>query len=447
MELAPIAEPKPIIYHLTSDDYVGLHERYSRLLDNADSQVALALPQSGELEGAFNGMMSALFEQKGATLDINILATDKVQHFINKHSSALDSSFKQVEMSDGMRKRLQRSNYIFSGIKTFHELNEAFPSLLNPDGSRKTFQQFLNDVRSIDDTYNRNYLRAEYNFVHQSAQMAAKWEEFAEDGDRYNLQYRTVGDDRVRPEHAALHGVTLPFSDPFWEDFYPPNGWNCRCSVVQVRKAKYPVTPHDEAIARGEDALQRDTKNIFRFNSGIQQKTIPDYNPYTIKRCNDCDIAKGKTNLAFVPDNELCAACRLCHQIQDNKADEKTCAKAVRKEAQQKIQGLIISNPDFNHEVLVSGGAIREWTNQPHEHYYEKNRLLLDIENVFRNAKYLGHVPNFKNKPNLSCSHLFEIKIAGDKTWIIVNEFEDGDINLYSISDKEKVLTGLIKQG
>ncbi len=45
----------------------------------------------------------------------------------------------------------------------------------------------MNDVRSIDETYNRNYLRAEYNFVHQSAQMAAKWEHFAEDGDRFNI--------------------------------------------------------------------------------------------------------------------------------------------------------------------------------------------------------------------------------------------------------------------
>jgi hypothetical protein len=29
-----------------------------------------------------------------------------------------------------------------------------------------------------------------------------------QDGDRYNLQYRTAGDGSVRPEHAALHGVS-----------------------------------------------------------------------------------------------------------------------------------------------------------------------------------------------------------------------------------------------
>ena len=54
------------------------------------------------------------------------------------------------------RQRLTRSNYIFSGMKTFHELNEAFPSVLAENGNKKTFERFLNDVRKIDETYNSN---------------------------------------------------------------------------------------------------------------------------------------------------------------------------------------------------------------------------------------------------------------------------------------------------
>ena len=244
----------------------------------------------------------------------DILAEQPAQDFINAHADALNSGFQQVKMSDAMRQRLQRSNYIFSGMKTFHELNEATHALIDENGNRKPFEQFLNDVQKIDQTYNRNYLRAEYNFVHASATMAAKWEEFQQDGDRYNLQYRTAHDDKVRPEHAALDRVTLPITDPFWEEYYPPNGWNCRCTVVQVRKSKYPETPHDEAMALGEEATGKDTKGIFHFNPGIEKKTIPDYNPYTIKRCRDCDIAKGKLELAFIPENELCAACQILHK-------------------------------------------------------------------------------------------------------------------------------------
>lgn len=261
------------------------------------------------LTGKFNKMMKGLFRQKGAQLDINILASDEAQEFITTHAGILDGGFQKVEMSDKMRERLTRSNYIFSGIKTFHELNEAFPSMLDENGNKKPFERFLNDVQKINGTYNANYLHAEYNFVQASATMAAKWEQFSEDGDRYNLQYRTAKDDKVRPEHAALDGVTLPMSDSFWETYYPPNGWNCRCTVVQVRKQKYPATEHAEAMSRGEEAMNGERYNIFRFNSGKQGKTMPDYNPYTIRRCNDCDVAKGKLKLSFVPENNLCASC------------------------------------------------------------------------------------------------------------------------------------------
>lgn len=272
----------------------------------------------------FDRMMKVLFRQEGASLEIGILASEEAQDFIETHSSVLNGSFRQVEMSEAMRKRLERSNYVFSGLKTFHELNEAFPSLLDENGNRKTFERFLNDVRKIDETYNSNYLRAEFNFVQASAEMAAKWERFMQDGDRYYLQYRTAGDAKVRPTHAEMTGITLPASDPFWEEFYPPNGWGCRCSVVQVRKSKYPATDHEEAMARGESALELDKKGMFRFNAGMEQKTMPDYNPYTIKRCKDCDIAKGKLKLAKnpIPDNELCEACQKIHQCWAKRKEE-----------------------------------------------------------------------------------------------------------------------------
>jgi SPP1 gp7 family putative phage head morphogenesis protein len=300
---------------------VGLHNRYHSIIDeNSLIELADSLNEFDNLSPLFSSMMSVLYNQKGANLNINIIASDEVQSFMSAHAATLDSSFEKTPMSDAMRARLQRSNFIFSGMKTFHELNEAFPSLLDENGDRKPFERFLNDVQSINKTYNKNYLRAEYNFVHASAQMAAKWDEFSQDGDRYNLQYRTAGDGNVRPEHAALNGVTLPPSDPFWSEFYPPNGWNCRCTVVQVRKNKYPVTDHAEAIERGNEALQRDSRGIFRFNPGIEGKSVPDYNPYTIRRCRDCD--KSKLMLArFVPESDLCAACQLVRSCESLRAE------------------------------------------------------------------------------------------------------------------------------
>lgn len=284
--------------------------------------------------------MRAMYDNGGDSFSVELLSSEEARAFISEHASLLDSSYQSVDMSDRLRVRLNNSDHIFSGLKAFHEMNEAFPKLLDENGNRKPFEQFLSEVRAIDSTYNRNYLQAEYNYAHDSATMAARWEEYAEDGDRYNLQYRTAGDGKVRPEHVALNGVTLPLSDPFWDSYYPPNGWNCRCSAIRVRKSKYPVTPHDEAIARGEEALRGDKKGMFRTNAGKTQKTFPDYNPYTIRRCNDCDIAQGKAKLAkSAPDNQLCEACKhLRCDAENNRSSIFVARKKELEKSAEKLQ-------------------------------------------------------------------------------------------------------------
>ncbi|MBT0708808.1 Phage Mu protein F like protein [Bacteroides uniformis] len=389
-----------------------------------------------ELSSLFDGMMRTLYRLEGSSLRIEVLETPAVREFAETHAAALDSSFQKVGMTEAMRRRLQRSDYVFSGMKAFHELNEAFPSLLDENGERKPFERFLNDVRKIDETYNSNYLRAEYNFVQASAEMAARWEQFIEDGDRYYLQYRTAHDDKVRPEHAELDGITLPVTDTFWEEYYPPLSFGCRCSVVQVRKSKYPATPHDEAMALGNSALEKEKHaDMFRFNSGIKGKTMPDYNPYTIRRCNGCDLAK-KTGLAkAIPENQLCAACRIVREMA--KADARTARQRAKA-----LQGTTITNPQFPHPVTVSGRSIKEWTNQPFRNFEAKNRMLADIAEVMKAAKYLGAMPYHKNS-DVRLSHIFETKVAGEKAWIIVREYTWGEFVLHSISDNPEILQHL----
>lgn len=48
------------------------------------------------------------------------------------------------------------------------------------------------------------------------------------------VQYRTVGDARVRPAHAKLHNLVFRINNPEWHRIAPPNGFNCRCSAVTL---------------------------------------------------------------------------------------------------------------------------------------------------------------------------------------------------------------------
>lgn len=66
-----------------------------------------------------------------------------------------------------------------------------------------------------------------------AAYAAGHWQEFEDNKDILPyLRYTTVHDDRVRPEHAALDGITLPVDHEFWNTHAPPNGFNCRCQLI-----------------------------------------------------------------------------------------------------------------------------------------------------------------------------------------------------------------------
>jgi len=184
------------------------------------------------------------------------------------------------EVDPIFREALENNVFIFSGFKTHQELEEVNALLRDENDNIKPFDQFKLDVLKINEKYNVNYLQAEYNMAVQSAQMASKWKDFEAHKDFVNLQYRTAGDDRVRAEHQALDGTTLPVEDAFWKDYLPPLGWNCRCTVVEVLKDSVPVSNSEQAIKAGEMATSKPAQKIFRFNPGITKQVFPPKHPY-----------------------------------------------------------------------------------------------------------------------------------------------------------------------
>jgi hypothetical protein len=119
--------------------------------------------------------------------------------------------------------------------------------------------------------------------------MAKKWQGFQENADIYpNLQYRAVMDRQTRPEHARWNGVILPINDPFWATHYPPNGWNCRCSVTQT----------DKAVKSPEEDLPADPG--FRNNPGMTGKLFSDDNAYSTQLTDEIKSAlKTQINTKF----------------------------------------------------------------------------------------------------------------------------------------------------
>ena len=234
--------------------------------------------------------------------------TEETYHALN---AAIDYSI-QTETPPELTAALRNNAFIFSGFKSYHQLREASAMLTREDGTLRTYTEFENEVRRIDEKYNTAYLRAEYNHAVHSAQMAVKWHEWQADGDEYNLQYRTAGDERVREAHAALDGVTLPPSDKFWNNYLPPNGWNCRCQVVQVLREDYPQSNSDKATEWGDACTSDPKEKIFRYNAGKELKLFPPKHPYLPKGCGKCEAGM---QLAWGLGKPECAACLMIRQM------------------------------------------------------------------------------------------------------------------------------------
>ena len=230
-------------------------------------------------------------------------------------SEPLSSPVIERSIPPQMLRSLQDDTFIFSGFKTYNQLREASARLLTQDGQVKDFDTFYQDTKAVRDNYNKHYLRAEYNYAVRTAEQTARWCQLTKDGDEYNLLYQTIGDDRVRPEHQDLEGICLPPSDPFWATAYPPNGWNCRCSVRRVFKEDYPTSSSEEAAKAVDRALppNNPAAAIFRFNPAMARgltggigRLFPPHHPYYGKGdLNNCNISEKLAALPQETYNEL----------------------------------------------------------------------------------------------------------------------------------------------
>lgn len=107
-------------------------------------------------------------------------------------------------------------------------------------------------------------------------------------------RYRDQEDNRTRKKHRALgmlfHNAVLHYTDPFWNTYYPPNDWGCRCWVDSFT---------DEEVERKGFIILKNIPDV------ILNKNKPgkgwNYNPGKSR------LWDSKGNLFPCPDNHIFA--------------------------------------------------------------------------------------------------------------------------------------------
>lgn len=188
---------------------------------------------------------------------------------------------------DSFLAALRHSNEVFAAFKV-HSMSERMAArLLNPDGTLKPFRQWADDVKSISSHYVGAWLRTEYDTALIRAHNAADWQQFIRDADVMpNLRWMPTTSPTPESSHRAFweRKLTLPVSDPFWNEHHPGDRWNCKCSLEQTDD---PATPELKAEFAGE-APQPGLTN----NPGKDGHTFSQDHPYFPKSCASCGFYK-----------------------------------------------------------------------------------------------------------------------------------------------------------
>jgi SPP1 gp7 family putative phage head morphogenesis protein len=125
-------------------------------------------------------------------------------------------------------------------------------------------QRSVSDGVAPDNILSDRRLRTIYDTNLRMARAAGQWKRIdALKAYQPYLMYSAVRDNRTRPLHRKWGGidpgttrVILPVDHPAWRQFYPPNGWGCRCDVIQLseramKRQGLQLTTDAELIALG----------------------------------------------------------------------------------------------------------------------------------------------------------------------------------------------------
>lgn len=146
------------------------------------------------------------------------------------------------DLFDGLTRQYRNDAITVAGVndqRIIQKVRDALGIVVTEGGTAEDFRKIVNHITDeagaaklsafeIDTVFNTNV---------QKAYSAGRYEQMNDESVLDALpfwQYWTVGDDRVRPEHAAIDGFVARAIDPVWHKIYPPSGFNCRCSVVPI---------------------------------------------------------------------------------------------------------------------------------------------------------------------------------------------------------------------
>ncbi len=255
--------------------------------------------------------------------------------------------------------KMQQNARLFAA----HKQHRMIEELRQLKATGITKDEFERRAVSIMRRHNKTWLKAELQATTAAAQSAEAWRNIKQREYLYpNLKYSTAHDERVRDSHRTLDGIIKPVNDDFWKTYFPPNGWGCRCKVLQV----------DDEVTEDRDAGFVPPKG-FRHNPGETGQVFSSDHPYFKVDSLDAEALDNQTKKWY----------------------SKLTRDAVRDWSKENMIGKELAVPQLPGKVKMSMAKVKDIIAHVHPNAPEKNNLVYLLEQA------LGKSTLFKIKPNL----------------------------------------------
>ncbi len=281
-DIENMSYPKDLYLTYANEMYQTLLKEYYKLRKaSLKKKASSSIPLYGGVDGTPDGVVNSP-QRRGTSYE----ASAKYDAFVPScevsskspsgdlgadYNFEIDWTLKDTQALNAFR----AETFIVAGVtsETMLDMIKSEAEKAFTEGT--TFQEFKENLKLKGfEPENPHYLKTNFNQAIKSARAAADWKNIQDLKEIFPyLRYVTMQDDAVRDEHKPLDGIVRHVDDAFWDEYYPPNGWGCRCGKEQLT----------EEEANGDPGLKRDVppdsnvKEEFKRNVGKDNSLFGDW--------------------------------------------------------------------------------------------------------------------------------------------------------------------------
>ncbi|ROH98293.1 DUF935 family protein [Chryseobacterium sp. G0240] len=132
----------------------------------------------------------------------------------------------------------------FSASKTEARYASMMDLITDSETGIRSYDEFEKLCLEKTNDLDTRYLETEYNLAVAVGQNSAAYVRFMAEKDTVTnlVQYQTVGDENVREAHQILEGKIFSLDDKEAMKLWPPNGYGCRCEMLQYIGSGKPIS-------------------------------------------------------------------------------------------------------------------------------------------------------------------------------------------------------------